>query len=1136
MKKSIFYFLMLLAISIGGCQKNDIAPPVDGGNTNPPPVLPEGVAIKTSVFGRIVNEKDEPLNGVNVSGGGLAAVTDVNGVFILKDVMLDQARAYITATKTGYFKGSRIFQPVKDGMSRPPLIKMLPQKSIGFINAVAGGAVQTTGGTKIELPANAIENYSGQVNVVTSYINPTRPDFFARMPGDLAADNAQNKRGALISYGMSHIDLLDDKGNKVKIKAGMHATVTLPVPPALQTAATPNIAMWYFDEVKGLWKEEGSGTYQSGKYVGKVSHFSVWNYDHWNPLGVLPMILRWMLANLSSMPPDDQDAVLNHPPDFLLTVKDKKTKNTLYSNIFPPPVATTNSNPREARSNATFQVPTVTDVMEVTVTPVQPGGPDYPTASNYSATGDDDPIPSPVPPIFATEQESVTVEVRPTNPATTITVTIPPQGGGGGGNGETVVNVNGKAVNCNNTPVTTGYVFMSMRSGNNIVKTTTAPIYGTEGRFTAQHIFYNALQNRVDNVVLTVYDIANGQKSQDIKINVNPSVAHMIQAPVAVCNASSGGGTGGTAKIYNGNYTISNANTLKAFIDSAYTEVNGILYVSNIGDLGGIIKLKKVWGLELRRTTVTGLGGLAELEDMSWLTLVENGQLVNAAFPKLGNKSMQGIHISTNNSLVGLTLPSIESVSPLGNDYIAITSNPVLKTLSIPNLKSVDKCGYIEITSSLLDNLNTFANATGTLGSWGLTLNDNPSLTSVNGLKNIVIPARLTIDQCTSLTTLNGINIPVDMQDYVTIKRNDALTDITAVSSKLKSTGGLTISSNKLLQAASFPAYEQGSISCKDNGALASLSFPKFKQAASVDINHNVKLATINMNVLETITNTFDLRGGLETTQALTAFDLPALKSSGRLIIENCPAITNLDGFASLQTIATDLTISNAYIPGADVKLKTINGFNSLTKVTYSCNLETAAGSGYNGPLTSIKGFKSLKTVGAVFNIGGSSLTDISGFANLESIGQDFRIVKTALTGVDGFAKLASAGLNENRAMNIQGNSKLTSLKGFAALANIASIYFTGNAALTSLDGLEKIKSIKYGIQIDTHPKLTNIDGLANVEGATTGISIIDNALLKSLCGITKLVKGGGNTGVYRLSGNGYNPTVDEIKAGSCSK
>jgi len=1141
MKTVIFYLTILLVISMSSCQKHDLPDPNPrgGDSTDIPGVLKEGVPVKTSVFGRVVDEQDRPLSGVSVSGGSAAAMTDENGIYILKDVMLDQARAYIVATKSGFFKGSKIFQPRKDGMSRPSLIKMLEQKSIGTISASAGGSVQSKGGVKVELPANALDGYSGVVNVVSNYVNPTSPDFFARMPGDLMADNKDNKRGGLISYGMSNIDLLDDQGNKVKIKAGMQATITLPVPQSLQASASPTIDMWYFDETKGIWKQEGTGTYQNGKYTGKVAHFSVWNYDHFTPLGILPFFLRWMLSKVSSMPPEGQEEVLNHPPDFLLTIKDKTTKTTLYSNTFPTPVPTPNSNPPEATSQVTFQIPTVTDVMEVTVTPVQPGGPDYPTNNNYSPTEDEV---QPATPTFATEGESVTVDVRPTTPPTTINITLPPQGGGGGGNGETVVNVNGKAVNCSNLPVTMGYVFMSMRSGNTIVKSTTAPVYGNEGRFNAQYIFYTALQNHIDNVVLTVYDVTTGKRSPDMKINVNPSVAYMLPQPVVVCDNNGGGGNPtGDTKVYNGNYGINDAATLKAFIDSAYTEVNGILYISNVGNLGGIVKLKKVWGVELRNTTVTNLGGVAELESMTWLSLVANGQLTNAAFPKLANKDMQGIHVNDNLSLAALTLPSVERVSPLGNDNIDIYTNPVLKTLSIPNLKSVDKCGNIRIDNTLLENLNTFSNASGTLGSWGLELADNPMLTSVAAMKNIVCTGRLTIDQCIGLTSLNGINIPADVTDWVTLTRNDALTDITAVGEKLKSTGGLTITSNKALQTASLPLYEKGNIACKENGSLASLSLPKFKTADAVDLTHNVKLASINMNALETLTNSFDMHGGYETTQALTVFDLPALRSCGQFIIGNCPGITNLDGFGNLQTITGDFSISNGNIPGTSVKLKTINGFNKLTSVKYSFGLETAAGSGdqlvgYDGPLNSIKGFQSLKTVGAMFNIGGKNLTDISGFSSLESIGQDVRIITTGLTGLEGLSKLSSSGASESRLIYITDNTKLTSLKGLVSLANVSGIYIARNAELKDMQGLEKIKSMKYGILISQNNKIVNIDGLANVDGGTTSINITGNPVLAGLCGITKMIKSGGTISSYQVSGNSYNPTVQDIKDGKCSK
>lgn len=1126
--------MMALMIAINSCQKNDLSNPGGNRDTTHIPDLPkEGVMVKTSVFGRIVNEQDKPLSGVTVSAGGNTTITDENGIFLFIDVMMDQARAYITATKTGYFKGSRIFQPVKEGMSNPPLIKLTEQKSIGKIDAASGGAVASKGGIKVELPANAIEGYNGQVNVVSSYINPTSPDFFARMPGDLAADNAENKRGSLISYGMAHIDLLDDNGNKVKIKSGMQATVTIPVPQSLQSSASSTIAMWYFDETKGIWKEEGSGTLQNGKYTGKVAHFSVWNYDHWNPLMILPMILRWIIPNITSMPNEDIDKITNRPPNFILTVKDKPTKTTLYTNTFPAPTPNPDRNPPGGTVTTTFPLPQMTNELEITVTPVQPGGPDYPQNNDY--TPNDDEV-QPQGPTFASEEESVTVTVTPTNPPTTITITIP---GNGGGSGETIVNVNGKAMNCENKPVKSGYAFLSMRSGNKIIKSTTAPIFGSEGRFTVQYFFPKVMPERIDNVVLTVYDLQTGKKTKDLKYNVNPSVAYMIPDPVAVCEDKTPPAS--TLKTYNGNYSINDAKTLQAFIDSAYEEVKGTLYIANVGDLGGITKLKKVWGLELRRTTVTNLGGIAELEDLSWLSLVENGQLINAAFPKLTTKIVQGIHVNYNLSLVALTLPSIEQVSPLGNDNISITTSPNLKTLSIPNLKSVDKCGNIEITGTGLENLNTFSNASGTLGGWGMTLVDNASLTSVSGISKIVCTARLTIDQCVKLPTLQGINIPANMVDWVSITRNDVLTDITAVSDKLKSTGGLSINSNKVLKTASFPLYEKGNVTVKENSELVTLTLPKFKEADAVDITHNVKLSAIDMNALESLPNGFNMWGGYETIQALTTFDLPSLKTSGRFTIANCPGITNLDGFASLESVNGDLSISNANIPGVNIKLKTINGFNKLSNINYSLFLEQAAGSGdrlvgYDGPLSSIKGFKLLKTVGAMFTLGGKNLTDISGFANLESIGQDTRIVSSGLTGLEGLGKLKSTGSVENRLIYISDNVKLTSIKALTSLTTVAGIYFVSNDALKDLQGLEKIKSMKYGITVSENNKLTNTDGLANVEGAINGININTNVILNSLCGITKLVKGGGNTGGYYVSGNSYNPTVDDIKNGKCSR
>jgi PKD repeat protein len=66
-------------------------------------------------------------------------------------------------------------------------------------------------------------------------------------------------------------------GQKLQLATGKTATITIPIPSAMQAAAPATISLWYFDETKGIWKEEGNATKQTTNYVGTVSHFSFWN-------------------------------------------------------------------------------------------------------------------------------------------------------------------------------------------------------------------------------------------------------------------------------------------------------------------------------------------------------------------------------------------------------------------------------------------------------------------------------------------------------------------------------------------------------------------------------------------------------------------------------------------------------------------------------------------------------------------------------------------------------------------------------------------------------------------------------------------------------------------------------------------
>jgi len=78
------------------------------------------------------------------------------------------------------------------------------------------------------------------------------------------------------------ISILDGSGNEIQLLDGQDATIRIPVPTSMRSEAASmgSCPLWYYDTETGIWREEGSGTYNSaGYFEGSITHFSTWNYD-----------------------------------------------------------------------------------------------------------------------------------------------------------------------------------------------------------------------------------------------------------------------------------------------------------------------------------------------------------------------------------------------------------------------------------------------------------------------------------------------------------------------------------------------------------------------------------------------------------------------------------------------------------------------------------------------------------------------------------------------------------------------------------------------------------------------------------------------------------------------------------------
>ena len=78
---------------------------------------------------------------------------------------------------------------------------------------------------------------------------------------------------------MSAVEMTGAGGELLQIADGKTANLKMNIPSGIAAQAPASIPLWYFDEVKGLWIEEGSATKTGNTYAGSVSHFSFWNAD-----------------------------------------------------------------------------------------------------------------------------------------------------------------------------------------------------------------------------------------------------------------------------------------------------------------------------------------------------------------------------------------------------------------------------------------------------------------------------------------------------------------------------------------------------------------------------------------------------------------------------------------------------------------------------------------------------------------------------------------------------------------------------------------------------------------------------------------------------------------------------------------
>ena len=273
--------VLVFSVLFTSCEKEEgIDIPSGNGNTEIG-AIDQGINIQRDFMGKIVDESSMPLSNVSIAIGNKVALTDANGVFMIKDAQVKERQAYVIAEKAGFITGLKAVVPT-EGISNVRI--MLVAKNLaGSVSSGSNSEVSLANGAKVKFDGAFKDEdgnaYSGNVDVYLYHLDPAHANVFDVMPGNLQAINSNNDEQLLETYGMLNVELKGDSGQKLNIADGHVAEIHMPLDPAQSGVAPSTIPLWHFDEVNGYWVEDGEADLIGGVYIGEVSHFSWWNCD-----------------------------------------------------------------------------------------------------------------------------------------------------------------------------------------------------------------------------------------------------------------------------------------------------------------------------------------------------------------------------------------------------------------------------------------------------------------------------------------------------------------------------------------------------------------------------------------------------------------------------------------------------------------------------------------------------------------------------------------------------------------------------------------------------------------------------------------------------------------------------------------
>lgn len=419
---------------------------------------------------------------------------------------------------------------------------------------------------------------------------------------------------------------------------------------------------------------------------------------------------------------------------------------------------------------------------------------------------------------------------------------------------------------------------------------------------------------------------------------------------------------------------------------------------------------------------------------------------------------------------------------PSGNVFLDTQASVDNFIVQYPNCTSIDGLLKIQGLNSTISNFNALQNITQTKG---LHV-EYTAATNLNGLHNItVINGELRINDNNNLTELAALE-NITQTETLYISSNNNLTDIDELSNLTTVTYFLDINQNdKLtsLQGLSGLTTVGDLFNLRFNNALTNLSgLENLKKVGSLVIENNAVLPNLDgLSGLTQFTGAVNQPGLLITGNALLS-SLTGLNNlttihSGNINISSNPVLNSLEGLDNINPnsitevyILSSQSLSTCSVPSicefldnggfamvtgnavgcrtpeevtafcgeptecptGDVVINTQEDLELFQTVYPNCTVIhgdlTIMGDGWYSEMEDLSELENIESILGDLNINFNGLTSLEGLNNLTQIAGDLVIIDNPmLTSIEALSSLESIN---NHAINIQGNTELTSLAG----------------------------------------------------------------------------------------------------------